>query len=157
MTAIPARKPVATKVTKAAKTRHAEKERQRRIVTYNLFHDPVFKLGGAITDRRHLGGDIHSLTRSGAAGMASTGTGLLSTTRIPSPTAAPLKLAPAEDEGFALDCQEKPFTAVPVRRRLTACFKQRLDNSWKTQTYVSGARADGSMSWGGGLSLGYDY
>ncbi|HJV86211.1 MAG TPA: hypothetical protein VJ698_12125 [Noviherbaspirillum sp.] len=141
---------------KTAKARRAEKDRQHRIITYNLFHDPFLKTSGAVSDKRHPGaGDLRGLTATAFPAIAANSPGLPS--RIPSSAAAPLKLAPMEEEGFAFDCKEKPSAAVPARRGLTACFKQRLDNSWKTQTYVSGTRSDGNVSWGGGLSLGYDY
>ncbi len=137
-------------------SKRADKERQRKIVIYNLFHDHVFKLGGAATDKRHFGainagiplgaGFGHALTASAAPTLP---------TSVPvGPT---LKVDSDDNVGIAFDCLEKPLGSSPIRRSFTACYKQKLDKSWRTQTYVSGGRLDGNLSWGGGLAFGYDY
>ncbi|HJV83002.1 hypothetical protein [Noviherbaspirillum sp.] len=143
---------------KSDKDRRSKMERQQRILTYNLFRDPVLKLGGAVSDKRHFGlGDGRSVS-GGGFGTATTLDPILRIRdRAASDPGSPLKMAPVDGEGIAFDCQDKPFAAIPRRSSFTACFKQKLDRSWKTQTYVSGARADGSLNWGGGMAFGYDY
>ena len=133
-----------------AKPRRGDREAARRIVTYNLFHDPVFKLNGALADKRQLGA-ASALERQ-APPVA-----------VPKPatTAAdtgPLKLAEPEVSGIDFGCSDKPFRSSAKARELTACYKHNVDRAWKTQTYLSREYStEGSQKWGGGLAVRYAY
>lgn len=129
----------------AGKNRRNDKEASRRIVAYNLFHDPVFKLNGALADKRQLG---HALDRLSLA---------------PKPAEKPaassaLKLPETESAGIDFGCGDKPFHSSAKTRELTACYKHNVDRSWKTQTYLSREYStEGSQKWGGGLAVRYAY
>ncbi|RZI40882.1 hypothetical protein EGT07_21535 [Herbaspirillum sp. HC18] len=130
---------------KADKTKRREKEIQRKIVTYNLYHDPVFKLNGAIADKRHFGAPL-------AANRFGSG--------LPRPASTPaLKLEEQQESaGIAFGCRDNPFPASSNAKEVTACYKHTVDKAWKTQTYVSREyNADGTQRWGGGLSVKYAY
>ena len=141
---------------KAGKPRRADKEAARRIVTYNLYQDPVFKLKGALADRRQLG----ALPPGGRAGSAA-GIPLALHPSV-GPSAAPrsavaLKLPEPESTGIDFGCRDKPFRGSTTRRELTACYKHNVDKAWKTQTYLSRDITEGSQKWGGGLAVRYAY
>lgn len=130
------------------KARRNDKEAPRRIVTYNLFQDPVFKLNGALADKRQLGlpsaFDRH--THPGHAAKA------------PPNNATALKLPEPESTGVDFGCSDKPFRSSAKTRELTACYKHNVDRSWKTQTYLSREYStEGSQKWGGGLAVRYAY
>ena len=137
---------------KAEKARQSEKNAQRTIVTYNLFHDPVFKLNGAVADKRQfiapnrpgMGPAYPAMVNPlpGAAGKAALGA---------------LIKDEADNAGTAFGCRERPFSTPSSRREVSACFALQIDKSWKTQTYVTKGYAEGSQTWGGGLALGYHY
>jgi hypothetical protein len=136
------------------KSKRPEKVQRRKIVTYKLFHDPVFKLNGAIADKRYFAA-IHGVNGFGAGPGYILPGGLMS-----SPDNAPVVALSAEDPGLAglgFGCREKSFSASPVRREMTACYGHKLDKSWKTHTYVSKEFSEGRQNWGGGLALGYAY
>lgn len=126
----------------AGKFRRNDKEASRRIIAYNLFHDPVFKLNGALADKRQLG---HTADRGSLA---------------PKPAAAStaLKLPETESAGVDFGCDDKPFRNSAKRRELTACYKHNVDRAWKTQTYLSREYStEGAQKWGGGLAVRYAY
>lgn len=137
---------------KTEKARLAEKNAQRTIVTYNLFHDPVFKLNGAVADKRQfiaprrpgMGPAYPAMVNPlpGAANKAALGA---------------LIKEEADSAGTAFGCRERPFRTPSAKRELSACFALQIDKSWKTQTYVTKGYAEGSQTWGGGLALGYHY
>jgi hypothetical protein len=131
----------------AGKSRRNDKDAQRQIVTYNLFQDPVFKLNGALADKRQLGVP-HAADR-----------GSLAPRGAPLPSASPaLKLPEPESAGIDFGCRDKPFRSRSKAPELTACYKHNVDRSWKTQTYVSReVNADGTQKWGGGLAVRYAY
>lgn len=131
----------------AGKSRRNDKEAPRRIVTYNLFQDPVFKLNGALADKRQLGVPPAFDRLSLAPKAAET----------PAVSAA-LKLPEPESAGIDFGCSDKPFRNRAKTRELTACYKHNVDRSWKTQTYVSHEYStDGNQKWGGGLAVRYAY
>ncbi|WP_420473908.1 hypothetical protein [Noviherbaspirillum sp. ST9] len=134
------------------KARKSEKEAPRRIVTYNLFQDPVFKLNGALADKRQLGMppafDRHGHSRPGLAAKVSA-----------APVNVPeLKLPEPESAGVDFGCSDKPFRNRAKTPELTACYKHSVDRSWKTQTYLSREyTTDGTQKWGGGVAVRYAY
>lgn len=129
----------------AGKLRRNDKETSRRILAYNLFHDPVFKLNGALADKRQLG---HTVDRPSLA---------------PKPAEKPvastaLKLPETESAGIDFGCGDKPFRNSARTRELTACYKHNVDRAWKTQTYLSREYStEGNQKWGGGLAVRYAY
>lgn len=137
-----------------AKTaRERMRQRPRRIVTYNLFHDPAFKLAGAVSDMRQL-------RAAPVLDMPAPAAGPVAPLSYPARTrtgALALKMddAAIDTAGIAFDCREKSSGSSPSRLGMTACYKARLDKSWKTQTYISKGFADGDPEWGGGLSFTY--
>jgi hypothetical protein len=140
---------------KTGKSKRSEKEPRRKIVTYKLFHDPVFKLNGAIADKRYFAA-IHGVNGFGAGSGDVPPGGLMSNPVDSGPVAA----LNAEESGLAgagFGCREKSFSASPVRREMTACYGHKLDKAWKTHTYVSKEFSEGRQNWGGGLALGYAY
>lgn len=125
----------------------AEKDRQR-IVTYSLFRDPL--------SRVHVAADHRQIERLAVLGAPS----------LPQPaphTASKsarvdaLRTDEPDTAGIAFGCRERPFSTSMNKRELAACFRHNVDRSWKAQTYVSRGYADGIPTWGGGLSLAYDY
>ena len=136
------------------KARRNDKEATRKIVTYNLFQDPVFKLNGALADKRQLLtspvfdrlGHSHAVHPVPASKPAESPAG-----------ASALKLQEPESAGIDFGCRDKPFRNRVNPRELTACYKHNVDRSWKTQTYLSREYADGSQKWGGGLAVRYAY
>lgn len=134
---------------------------QRRIVTYNLYRDPVFKLDGAVAEKQHFGqfGAPHVLDKFGtgfgnsvpASPMIRPGT------KLAAAPAVALKLPETENAGIDFGCRDKPFRSSPAIRELTACYKHNVDRSWNTQTYLSREYAEGSQKWGGGLAVRYAY
>ena len=143
-----------TALSKAGKAKR--NDAQRRIVTYNLYKDPVFKLNGAVADKRHFGAP-HVLDKFGtgfgnsvpAAPLLRPGTRLAG--------APELKVGEPENAGIDFGCRDKPFRGTAVRKELTACYKHNVDRSWKTQTYLSREYVEGSQKWGGGLAVRYAY
>lgn len=128
--------------------------RQRKIRTYNLFNDPVFKLAGAVTDKRHF----ESLPGAAPAGIAVLGSGFgysMPAISNGAQRGPALKMETADTTGLEFGCREKAFSPGPVRLGVTACYRHKLDKSWKTQTFVSKGIADGGRDWGGGLSVSY--
>ena len=146
---------------------------KRKIRTYNLFHDPVFKLAGAVTNHSQLA------ARSGAAapafGVLGSGYnysvpagmpagmimgGAIKSTRAESGAPA-LKMESAvksaETGGLEFACREKAFTPSYIRRDMSACYQSSLDKSWRARTFVSKATTDGGREWGGGLSVIYEH
>ena len=133
------------------KARRQDRDAQRRIVTYNLYHDPVFKLNGALADKRQpvvpsalVPG--HAVSLNPAAKVAGS-----------SANATALKLQEPESAGIDFGCSDKPFRGSGVTRELTACYKHSVDRSWKAQTYLSREYTEGSPKWGGGLAVRYAY
>lgn len=149
-------------IVQASKGKRAEKGRQRKIRTYSLFNDPVFKLAGAVTDKRHFGALPGGAT-PGIAGLGSgfgysmpAGMAAMPPNGTPRGPAGPaLKMETADSAGLEFGCREKAFSPGPVRLGVTACYRHKLDKSWKTQTFVSKGIADGGRDWGGGLSVSY--
>lgn len=135
-----------------SKARRNDKEAPRRIVTYNLFQDPVFKLNGALADKRQLGAppvfDRHGHSHPGLSAKASGTPANVTALKLPEP----------ESAGIDFGCNDKPFRSSAKMRELTACYKHNVDRSWKTQTYLSREySAEGSQKWGGGLAVRYAY
>jgi hypothetical protein len=135
------------------KARRNDKEAPRRIVTYNLFQDPVFKLNGALADKRQLGlppvFDRHGHSQPIHPGHA---------VKAPQNNVTALKLPEPETAGIDFGCNDKPFRSAAKTRELTACYKHNVDRSWKTQTYLSREYStEGSQKWGGGLAVRYAY
>lgn len=136
------------------KARRNDKEVIRRIVTYNLFQDPVFKLNGALADKRQLLAPPvfdrlaqgHAVQPVPAVKPEGNSTGALA-----------LKLQEPERAGIAFGCRDKPFRSRANPRELTACYKHNVDRSWKTQTYLSHEYTDGNQKWAGGLAVRYAY
>lgn len=140
---------------------------KRKIKTYNLFHDPVFKLAGAVTSRSPLGprpgekapaiaGLGSGYTFSGPASMPAgmtLGSAIKSTPGEVRPPA--LKMESTETSGLEFACREKAFTPNYIRRDMSACYQSNLDKSWRTRTFVSQGMTDGGREWGGGLSVIY--
>ncbi|HZW20992.1 hypothetical protein [Noviherbaspirillum sp.] len=120
--------------------RRSGKEASRRIVTYNLFQDPEFKLKGALADKRQLGvAPVPALQPANAADKNV------------------LKLQEPDTSGIGFGCSDKPFGNAKTRE-LTACYKHSVDRSWKAQTYVSReTTAEGNQKWGGGMAVRYAY
>lgn len=141
---------------KQDKAKRPDKEGRRRIVTYNLYHDPVFKLSGAISDRSRLGQPPQPpQARFGSASGAA-----FARSDSPPPGTPLLKLQEPESSGIAFGCRDKPQPALPKPakvRELTACYKHNVDRAWKAQTYLSHEYADGTQRWGGGMALRYAY
>ena len=135
----------APKTLKAEKSKRRDKDVHQRIQTYNLFHDPVFKLKGAIPDRR----------------LPNTAPSSITPKTFGTPPASPLlKLQEPESSSIAFGCRDKAQpTAQTVAgvRELTACYKHNVDRAWKAHTYVSREMAEGNQRWGGGLALRYAY
>lgn len=136
----------------AAKAKRNDKDGQRQIVTYNLFQDPVFKLNGALTDKRQLG-----LPAKGVGHAP-----LIQASPFYKPPLGPakatdLRLQEPETAGIDFGCNDKPFRTSAAAREVTACYKHSMDRSWKAQTYLSREYTEGSQKWGGGLAVKYAY
>jgi len=132
-------KPVSA-ASRTGKGRRSGKEASRRIVTYNLFQDPQFKLKGALADKRQLG--VPPVPVLQPANGADKNV---------------LKLQEPETSGIGFGCSDKPFGNAKTRE-LTACFKHNVDRSWKAQTYVSREyNPEGGQKWGGGMAVRYAY
>lgn len=136
---------------KKSQAAQAEKDRQR-IITYSLFRDPL--------SRVHVAADHRQTERLAVLGAA------LGAPSIPQPVpqtsskparTASLRTDEPDTAGIAFGCRERPFSTGMNKRELAACFRHNVDRSWKAQTYVSRGYADGIPTWGGGLSLAYDY
>lgn len=142
----------------ARMARRNDKEAPRRIVTYNLFEDPVFKLNGALADKRQLLAPP-AFDRLGQTHVIQP----LAPRPSGQPAATALKLQEPESTGIDFGCGDKPFRtgattrAAATPRELTACYKHNVDRSWKTQTYLSREYTEGSQKWGGGLAVRYAY
>jgi hypothetical protein len=143
----------AIQLAKAEKARQAELKAPRRIVTYKLFHDPVFKLDGAIADKRQIITPSRLIAVPGYPVSGNPPPVLVNK----SPSAAALKLDESNDADLAFGCRERPFGTPSVKREMSACFAHKLDKSWKTQTYVTKGYTEGTQTWGGGLAFGYHY
>lgn len=140
---------------KASKVRRHDKASRRRIVTYNLYQDPVFKLNSALTGKRPLGAP-HDLNRFGNLPILAVP--VASAARPVSVSKAPtaLKLPEPEPVGIDFGCRDKPFHNRPAKE-LTACYKHSVDRSWRTQTYLSHEFINGDQKWGGGMAVRYAY
>ncbi|GAB3554318.1 hypothetical protein GCM10027343_42200 [Noviherbaspirillum agri] len=145
------------------------KNGKRKIRTYNLYRDPVFKLAGAVTSHTPLtarpgearpavgmlgSGYNYSVPSSMPPGMA-----MARAAKPAEPGTAALKMEDAERNadagGLEFACREKAFTPNYIRRDMSACYQSNLDKSWRTRTFVSQGLTDGGREWGGGLSLIY--
>ena len=154
----PARPPaknINRKAAKAEKAPRPRKTRPRKIVTYNLFHDPEFKLRGAVTDKRHFGTSPH------INGLG-TGFGYTIGRPVSKPLDSPLlasafKPEVADSADSTFNCREKSVNTDLTLRELTACYRLEFDKSWKAQPYVSRQRSDSGQKWGGGISFNYAY
>lgn len=134
---------------RAGKLQRPDKVRKPRIITYNLYDDPVFKLAGAVSGKR---------PGASAADTGTLGTGVgFAQPSAPNalPAVASMKAGERDSEGIAFDCRGKSASTGPWRPNVTACYKYRLDKSWKTQTYLSKGVFDGNSDWGGGLVVTY--
>jgi len=138
------------------KAKRHDKDAQRRIVTYNLYQDPVFKLNGALADKRQPVAPT-ALDRfpSLPAHSITLGPSVREAGRPANATA--LKLQEPESAGIDFGCSDKPFRGSGITRELTACYKHSVDKSWKAQTYLSREYTEGSQKWGGGLAVRYAY
>jgi len=140
---------------------------KRKIKTYNLFHDPVFKLAGAVTSRAPLDarpGEAEPAIAAWVSGHSYSGPASLPAAKtaggtIKSPLAESrppaLKMESAEASRLEFACREKAFTPNYIRRDMSACYQSNLDKSWRTRTFVSQGMTDGGREWGGGLSVMY--
>ena len=125
------------------KARRRERTQSRKISTYSLFHDPLFKSHTAAI----------APYRSGAAStIRNLDTGVVGGTT----GQANFMAQQPESASTVFDCGEKSFFDS-ARRELTACYVHRVDKTWKTRTYVTKGLADSNPGWGGGLSIGYAY
>lgn len=128
------------------------KDGQRRIVTYSLFGNPLYKPNVVLGEPRALGA---------APRIAGLGTGLGSSVAGNADAArARLALKPedgTDNAGVVFGCREKALGAIPRMYEVTACYRHNVDKSWKAQTYVSRGFVEGSQHWGGGLSVAYAY
>lgn len=142
---------VSKKARKKNQAAQAEKDRQR-IITYSLFRDPL--------SRVHVAADHRQAERlallGGALGATSVPQPVPQTSSKPARTET-LRADEPDTAGIAFGCRERPFNTGMNKRELAACFRHNVDRSWKAQTYVSRGYADGIPTWGGGLSLAYDY
>lgn len=138
------------------KAKRLEKEAQRRIVTYKLYQDPVFKLNGALTDKRQPVAPM-VLDRFPSVPAHSVALGPAAREGGRPANATALKLQEPESAGIDFGCSDKPFRGSGITRELTACYKHSVDRSWKAQTYLSREYTEGSPKWGGGLALRYAY
>jgi len=130
----------ASAASRAGKGRRSGKEASGRIVTYNLFQDPEFKLKGALADKRQLGGAPVPVLQPGSVADRNA-----------------LKLQEPDTSGIGFGCSDRPFGNAKTRE-LTACYKHNVDRSWKAQTYVSReTTAEGNQKWGGGMAVRYAY
>lgn len=134
---------------KPRRAQRDEREAQRKIVTYKLYHDPVLRLNGALGASGQAGMPQSLVARGAAAGAAMP--------RPAPPAMAGLRLKEPEIEGIDFGCSDKPFRGSGIKRELTACFRHSVDGSWKAQTYVSREITESSQKWGGGLAVRYIY
>ena len=134
----------------AGKARRNDKDAPRKIVTYKLFQDPVFKLNGTLADKRQL--DVPPVFERLGQGHP-----VLKAPANAASQAGALKLQEPESTGIDFGCGDKPFRSGARTRELTACYKHNVDKSWKTQTYLSREYTEGSQKWGGGLAVRYAY
>jgi hypothetical protein len=137
---------------KTAKAKRNDKDDHRQIVTYNLFQDPVFKLNGALTDKRQIGLPAKGLGHAP----------LIQASPFFKPPVGPakaidLKLQEPETASIDFGCNDKPFRTSAAAREVTACYKHSVDRSWKAQTYLSREYTEGTQKWGGGLAVKYAY
>jgi hypothetical protein len=144
--------------TKADKMKRSDKSRRRKIATYRLYNDPLFKHGGALTSKGKpatAGSDMGLGTGIGYTALGNPAS--ISPRSVFSEGPSTGYKVDATNSAVAFDCREKSSNASPTRREMTACYVHKLDKSWKTQTYVSRRLSDGSADWGGGLAVGFDY
>lgn len=113
---------------------------QRRILAYKLPDDTFVKLNTALGDQ----------SRPVIARVDTPG-------RAASAIAMPANGAPSDGAGVGFNCRDKFTSNIPSRRGVVACYRSKLDNAWRAQTYVSGRMSDGSPNWAGGLLLSYAY
>lgn len=145
--AVSGTKPHSRHSTRMKKQQRADKTRRQRIVTYNLFGDPVFKLPGAVNDKRQFA------PLGGAAGSVA---GYVPSAASTMPPGGLLSRDEADGSaGIAFDCRDNPGGTHAIPRRVTACYKAQLDKGWQTQTYVSKGFAANKSDWGGGVSVMY--
>lgn len=135
-----------------SKAAHAETELQRRIVTYSLSRDQLPRLDGTTGAARMA--DNMIVPGSGIAAAAVP----LALPQLPQKPARQevLRTEAADSAGIAFGCRERPFSGQN-RREVTACFRHSVDRSWKAQTYLSRGIVEGTQTWGGGMSIAYDY
>jgi hypothetical protein len=159
----PMQKPAADKrAAQKAQLAKADKAKrndaQRRIMTYNLYQDPVFKLNGAVADKRHFGAP-HVLDKFGTGFGNSVPAGAILRPGTRLAARSEMKLPEPESAGIDFGCGDKPFRSSAATREVTACYKHNVDRSWKTQTYLSREYTEGNQNqkWGGGLAVKYAY
>jgi hypothetical protein len=113
-----------------------EPNQGRKISTYNLLGNPAFK---------------HGIGVSGKTGFSPGRNGM--------PLGGRYQTEPASSPSGGSDCREVQGNPTPPGRQeiMTACYVLKLDNYWKTQTYVSRRSQAGNADWSGGLAIGYDY
>jgi hypothetical protein len=152
-------------------TKRAEKGK-RKIRTYTLFHDPVFKLAGAVSSHSQM--DARSGVAAPLQATAPVGLGRAYNGNVPvglpagmtmggaikstlAESRAPALRMETADTGGGVEfaCREKAFTPSYIRRDMSACYQSSLDKSWRTRTFVSKGITDGGREWGGGLSVIY--
>lgn len=142
-----------------AARKRPEKNRRKKISTYNLLSNPAFKHGTGVSGKARFGPANNGMGLGTGIDYANPGSAApVQPNNISGmPPGTGYKVDPANGASASFDCREKSMSAGPGRREMTACFVHKLDKSWKTQTYVSRRSADGNTAWGGGLAVGYDY
>lgn len=149
-------------IVQPARSKKHDKGRARKIRTYNLFHDPLFRLSGAMDGKVSPGSRTDAATPVALAGLG-TGfghgigvtPGMLDRTSPAPLRTRLLKVEAQESDGLEFGCTEKAFVADPNRLGVSACYRSNLDKSWRTQTFLMKGIADGGRDWGGGLSVSY--
>lgn len=145
---------------KKAQQAQADRDRQHRILVYSLFQDPLSRLRAEAVERQP---ERFADTSGARTSPPITGLGYTAPLPVQAATnAVPSRFAtlPAgqpDNTGIAFGCRERPFSNSMNRRELAACFRHNVDRSWKAQTYLSRGYTDGTQTWGGGLSVAYDY
>lgn len=130
---------------KKGKAAHGEDTRLHRIHTYSLIRDPFARLSLA-ADERRVAPPV-AVVRPVAPVPAA----------APRPARAePLRSEAEDNAGLAFGCRERPFSKQN-QLEVAACFRHNVDRSWKAQTYVSRGIVEGTQTWGGGMSIVYDY
>lgn len=138
---------------KAARKKEQPRMFRRKITTYSLMANPLFKRNDAATAKKGL--------YAAAVGTGYTGLGSGATivakpaVAVPSAALSGLQASSASTGELAFGCADKSIGPVP--RAVSACYVHKLDKAWKTQTYVTKGLADSSQGWGGGLAVGYAY